>query len=187
MFERLVRSSVVAEGWRCTGFDTVRLVRCLVLTIRLQPEPGQSSNSMEHMLDDMVMADHGWLLRIVFWHEETVLQLQLNFGLTFKMFQGCMCKHKPYVDVCIKIICGRENHVYGSCCLATTTGPKWLGHGPWWLKQDWLAVCPVHRRVAADQLWSWVDLAKIDVLTSVSTAEAHWLYCGIEMRSSISR
>jgi hypothetical protein len=76
----------MVEQW----LDIVRFVRCLLRTIRVSLKSWRDSNSMVHLLDDMVVAEQGWLLRltIVFWlfrHKETVFHLQPNFVLTFEM------------------------------------------------------------------------------------------------------
>ncbi|KAL4228083.1 hypothetical protein ACF0H5_013518 [Mactra antiquata] len=45
------------------------------------------------------------------------------------MLQGCVYQHKPYVHVCMKVVCDQEDHVYGPPCLETTAGSDMIG--PW--------------------------------------------------------
>ena len=89
--------------WWRRGLVIVRFMMCLVCAIWISPETGRGSNSMVHLQGDK----KGGLLR-AFWssrHEETVLRRPPNFVLAFIIIPGCVCQTKPYVHVCMKVIC----------------------------------------------------------------------------------
>lgn len=71
-------------------------------------------------------------LMIAFWLfilKETVLLQQLNVVITFQMLLESVFQPKPYAHFCAKVVCSREDRVYGPRWRQTTASYDMLR--PW--------------------------------------------------------
>lgn len=120
--------------WWSKGLFIVRLAKHLVCNIRLSLEPGRGSNRMVYLYKATWLGQK----KSNFCSWWSVLQLQPNFVSTFKMLLGSVFQLKPYAHVCMKVVFGREDQVFGSRCLKNHCQLRyvWAVEHDFWSRRD---------------------------------------------------